>query len=49
MRFCGLPQVSTSFGRAIGKAAKERNLELADVESFAAPTGRGVSGKVLGR
>jgi Cu+-exporting ATPase len=34
---------------AIVRAAKERNLELANVEEFDSPTGKGVTGKVNGR
>jgi len=34
---------------AIVRAAKERNLALADVEEFDSPTGKGVSGKVDGK
>jgi P-type Cu+ transporter len=54
MRFCGLPLVSSApanilLASRVVNAAKDRNLELADVESFAAPAGRGVSGKVLRR
>jgi Cu+-exporting ATPase len=34
---------------AIVRSAKERNLDLANVEEFDSPTGKGVSGKVNGR
>ena len=34
---------------AIVRAAKERNLKLADVEEFDSPTGKGITGKVDGR
>ncbi|MBR1208082.1 MULTISPECIES: heavy metal translocating P-type ATPase [unclassified Bradyrhizobium] len=34
---------------AIVRAAKERNLALADVEEFDSPTGKGVSGKIDGK